>query len=324
MAKFLAKFVPNMSKVTSPLRNLTRKDVPWAWSAEHDKSIQNLKTLISKAPVLQYFDPNKETVLQCDASKDGLGACLLQDNHPIAFVSRSLTKCEQMYSQIEKELLAIAFGVAKFHYFIYGRPVTVQSDHRPLEAIAKKSLTSVSPRLQSLLLKLSGYNLKICYTPGSQLYIADFLSRAFLTNDISISGNTSVKVVHSLAKQAPISEAKKEEFQRAIQNDNTLKEVKNFIINSWPDYNQLSTELKHFHKLRDQIRLDSGLLFLNNKVIVPTALKQSMLHLIHEGHLGINKCKRRARECLYWKGIASDIEKYVQGCSVCEQRQQPL
>lgn len=317
MAKFLARFVPNMSKITAPLRHLTRQDVTWSWSREHDEALNNLRKLITQAPVLQYFDPNKEVTIQCDASKDGLGACLLQNNHPIGFVSRSLTKSEQMYSQIEKELLAISFAVAKFHYYIYGREVSVQSDHKPLEAIFKKNLNNVSPRLQRLLLKLAGYDLNVCFTPGSQLHIADFLSRAPITENVLVSGNTDVKVVHSLASQAPVSDAKKEEFRKATENDSILKEVKHYVLNHWPEFGKLPPHLKHYYRLKQNIKVDEGLLFLNKKIIVPNSLKHSMLHLIHEGHLGINKCKRRARECLYWKGMASDIEHYIKECHAC-------
>lgn len=93
-----------------------------------------------QAPVLQYFDSNKELIIQCDASKDGLGAYILQNEHPVIFASRSMTKTEQLYTQIEKEFLAITVAVEKFHYFVYVRHAIVQNDHKPLETIFKKDL----------------------------------------------------------------------------------------------------------------------------------------------------------------------------------------
>ena len=107
--------------------------------------MEKVKQLITREPVLKYFDPSKEVTLQCDASKSGLGAVILQEGQPIAFSSRALTSNERNYAQIEKELLSIVHGCTRFNQYVYGRPVTVQTDHKPLESIFKKSLLS-APR----------------------------------------------------------------------------------------------------------------------------------------------------------------------------------
>ena len=77
--------------------------------------------MIASAPVLKYFDPSVEAGLQCDASRHGLGACLMQNGQPVAYGSRSLTETECNYVQMEKELLAIVFGVEKFESYLYDR-----------------------------------------------------------------------------------------------------------------------------------------------------------------------------------------------------------
>lgn len=81
-----------------------------------------------------------ELILQCDASETGLGAALTQNGRPVAYGSRALTQTERGYAQIEKECLAIVFGMEKFHQYTYGRPVNVQSDHKPLETIQKNTV----------------------------------------------------------------------------------------------------------------------------------------------------------------------------------------
>lgn len=78
-----------------------------------------IKDLITKTPVLAYYDVEKDVQLQVDASSKGLGTVLLQDDQPIAFSSKTLTSSEQHYAQIEKELYAILFGCEKFHQYIY-------------------------------------------------------------------------------------------------------------------------------------------------------------------------------------------------------------
>ena len=119
-------------------------------------------------------------MLQGDASDTGLGACLMQEGHQIAHASRALTSAEQNYAQIEKELLAIVFGTEKFEHYVYGRTVLVESDHKPLEIIHKKSLTSAPKRLQRMRLRLQKFDIEIQYKPGSQMHMADTLSRAYV------------------------------------------------------------------------------------------------------------------------------------------------
>ena len=86
---------------------------------------------MTQAPILKYFDPRKKTVLQTDASCKGLGACLLQDGHPIYFVTKSLTDAEKGYVAIELEALAVSWACEKFHHFLYGSHFTLQTDKKP-------------------------------------------------------------------------------------------------------------------------------------------------------------------------------------------------
>ena len=85
--------------------------------------------------------------LQCDASQAGLGAVLLQEGAPICYASRALTSTEKNYDQIEKEMLALVFGCIKFEQYIFGRSVSVQSDHKPLETIFRKPQAKSPKRL---------------------------------------------------------------------------------------------------------------------------------------------------------------------------------
>lgn len=137
---------------------------------------------MTTAPLLKYNNPKEELTVQCDASDKGLGAALIQKGQPIAFASHALTDPETCYAQIEKDMLAVVFTLNKFDQYIYGHPVTVQSDHKPLSAIASTSLRSAPKRLQGMLLKVQKYNVSIVYKPGREKHLADTLSRAFLAN----------------------------------------------------------------------------------------------------------------------------------------------
>ena len=128
-------------------------------------------------PVLAYFKKTKKHTIQCNASMKGLSAVLLQESKPVMYISRALTETEQRYSNIERELLAIVFALERLNHYTFGRTITVQSDHQPLQSIWKKSIVSTSPRLQRLLLRLAHYNLNIEFLRGKENVIADALSR---------------------------------------------------------------------------------------------------------------------------------------------------
>jgi len=173
---YLAKFIPNLSSVTEPVRKLLKKEVEFTWSHEQQKAYDKIKEILTEqpGPVLKFFDVSKPVKVTCDASKSGLGAVLLQSDKPIAYASRSMTEAEQRYAQIEKELLAIVFSLERFHQYTYGKEVGVETDHKPLESILKKPL----PRLQRMLLRLQKYTFNLVYRPSKEMVLADTLSRA--------------------------------------------------------------------------------------------------------------------------------------------------
>ena len=149
---YLSKFLPGLSDVCVPLHQLTMQDVEWFWTDIHDRAVNQVKSLVTQAPVFKYFDPTKGVTLQCDASDKGLGAVIMQNDQPIAHASRALTDAKTHYAQIEKELLAVVYSLEKFHTYTYGRSVAVQSDHKPLEMIFKKSLHKAPKRLLLMLM----------------------------------------------------------------------------------------------------------------------------------------------------------------------------
>ena len=91
MVNYLSKFAPNLSEIISPLRSLLKKETEFLWDEPQSRAFERVKQTITQSPVLVYYDPNKELTLEVDSSKDGIGACLMQENRPIAFASKSLT-----------------------------------------------------------------------------------------------------------------------------------------------------------------------------------------------------------------------------------------
>ena len=149
---------------------------------DFDKATQ----IISSAPVLMFYEIHRPAILQVDASDDGFGGALLQQNtegklQPVAFTSCSLNPTEQRYSQIEKECLAICSCFQKFDHWLHGKTdIQVHTDHMPLETILKKALNKAPARLQRMLMRLQRYRFDVTYRKGSSLHLADTFSRAAL------------------------------------------------------------------------------------------------------------------------------------------------
>ncbi|KAK3108757.1 hypothetical protein FSP39_014959 [Pinctada imbricata] len=312
---YLGKFLPNISEHSAPLRLLTEKDVEWHWEAPQEASFTKLKELVTKAPVLSYFDPKLPLVLTVDASSKGLGAAILQNDKPIAYASRALTKSQQNYSQIEKETLAISFGCTRFHEYIYGRNILVESDHKPLQSIFAKPLYKAPARLQSMLLTLQKYDLTVKYKPGSTMYVADTLSRAYLHEaNEQLIPNLEINSLSYL----PMSTERYHELQIATSRDPELIVLQDITQSGWPNNKRDVPEcIRHYYNHRDEIACMDGLLFKGHKLIIPTQLRKEMLDIVHSSHLGIVKCKSRARDIMYWPGMITRIEEIVSECPIC-------
>ena len=175
---YLSRFSEDLSTKSEPLRTLLKKDTVFIWEQNEQKAFDGIKALISTAPLLKYFDPAETVEVQVDASSQGLGACLMQGGQPIQYASRALTETEKRYSQIEKEMLSIVYGLTRFHIYTYGRKVTVYNDHKPLAAILKKPVEDNPVRLQRMLCRIMGYDLEFKYVKGKDLLLADALSRS--------------------------------------------------------------------------------------------------------------------------------------------------
>ena len=117
--QFLSRYLPGLTKVDAPLRELEKSDVLFLWNRPQMESFKKIKQLVSQAPVLQYYDVNKPVTIQCNASGKGPGAVLLQDNKPVRYTSQGLTDIKTRYVPIETEMLAVVFACCKFHQNIY-------------------------------------------------------------------------------------------------------------------------------------------------------------------------------------------------------------
>ena len=126
-----------------------------------------IKKEITSTPILAYYNPNKPTTLQTDASCKGLGARLLQNEKSCIFCQQGTNRnVEGLHVTIELESLGVTWVMEKFHHFLYGNEFTLETNQKPLEVILSKSLNQATPRLQRILIRTFPYHFKIRYIPG--------------------------------------------------------------------------------------------------------------------------------------------------------------
>ena len=183
-------------------------------------------------------------MLQCDASSIGLGAALLQDGQPVAFASRVLSESERNYAQIEKELLAIVFGFTRFRQYLYGRKVTVDSDHKPLQSLYGKPLNLVPKRLQQMFLYLQDFEYSIRYRCGVEMHLADALSRAPISDDMDIQKSSEEAELAecfllvedtSIVQPDTLPEFCFEKVIKETEADPTLQVLVRTVQEGWPE-----------------------------------------------------------------------------------------
>ena len=161
MINYLSNFSARLSEIVEPISELAKDKVPFSWGPEHQSAFTQMKQEIVSAPILAYYNPKKQTILQTDASIKSLGACLLQEEKPVYFASKALTEAQWGYVDIELESLEVAWVMEMFYHFLYASHFILETDQKPLEAILSKSISQATPRLQRILIGTFPYHFTV-------------------------------------------------------------------------------------------------------------------------------------------------------------------
>lgn len=322
LVTFYNRFIQNLATIAHPLYALLKKDAKWDWSDECQQSVADIKKEILSPTFLTHYKPNMPIKLRCDASSHGIGAVIAHvmpdgTERPIAFASRSLSQAEKNYSQIEKEGLAIVYGVKKFHLYLYAKSrFTIVTDHKPLLAILgpKAGLpTLVAARLQRWAVILSAYSYDLEHCSSSKIGNADALSRLPLdaaTNDEEL--NVMLIDTHYVPVTA-------REVAIATKRDPVLARLSQELATGRHSYN--GEELEPYLNVWSELALDQGCITRGGRVVVPSSLKETLLREIHSDHQGIVRSKAVARTFMWWPNMNKDIERYVKNCMSCAMHQ---
>ncbi|XP_036335034.1 uncharacterized protein K02A2.6-like [Rhagoletis pomonella] len=321
LLNFYHSFLPNKATIAEPLHRLLDKNSHWFWKKEQQQAFENLKQLIVSERVLVHYSSKLPLVVVCDASPYGIGAVLSHRmpegcERPIAFYSRTLSKPERNYAQIDREAVALIAGVKKFHDYLYGRKFTLVTDHWPLLGIfntTKPVPNVISSQMLRRRIFLNAYDFEIAYRSGNKLGNADFLSRLPLMDEQRMI-KEDVLMIEMVNK--PVVDAKHIAVQTAKNAD--LAKVLSWALRGWPPNMSRSDRLYPFYVRRQEISSLKGCLLWGNRTIIPTESRQVVLSALHTGHPGIVRMKALARSYGWVPKMESEIEDIVKMCAPCQ------
>ena len=176
LVNFLNRYSVNLVELSKPLCNLCALHADNKVSTKHMEAFQAIKSVFSSKIILSYYDCAAHMTLQTYSSKKVLGSVFIRHGKSIYFASRSLTKAEENYQNLERETLSTISGMECFHYFLYGKKFTLETDQKPLASIYKKHVVDVSPQIQRPAIPLLPYNFQVVYVSSKNIPMADALS----------------------------------------------------------------------------------------------------------------------------------------------------
>ena len=194
----------------------------------------------------------------------------------------------------------------------------LETDHKSLvPLLGQKSLDLLPPRVLRFRLRLMRFQCTIQHVPGKSLYTADTLSRAPLRESCdatAISSRETEQFVQAIRTVLPASADRLETYAKKQANDRICSKLIEFCTSGWPSRNQLSRELKEYWRYRGCLTLSKNLLLYQTRIVVPSEMRQETLDKIHHGHQGIQRYKLRIASSVWWPGVSTAIEHFVQSC----------
>lgn len=315
LTNYLGKFVPNLSTLTAPLRELLHKDVRFKWKPVHTDAFEKVKSELADPRNLGYFSPDDETILIADASPVGLGAVLLQDRagkkRVICFISKGLSPAEKAYAQNEREALALVWATERLETYLRGLEFKLVTDHEPLKVIFGTKRKQCS-RIERWAIRLQSFRYRIVHVSG-KANIADPLSRLPKFKECQTYdtyGEEMLLVVREAAKPNALNMMK---LIEETLNDAELSPVKEAL-----NTGRWSEKLKAYYPFKDELGVVGDILMRSDRIVVPVSLRQHVLKLAHIGHPGIERTKQRLRSKVWWPNIDKEAEKSVKGCLDCQ------
>ena len=317
-AQFCAKFIPGFSTISSPLWDLTSTGKSWKWDTKEEEAFEQIKKLLTNAPVMAYFAKDAKTRLVTDASPVGLGAVLEQQQEdgsyrPVYYASRKLSNVEKRYSQFEREALAVRWACQKFYLYLYGIEFELRTDHKPLVTVLGVKSTPPSARIERWLLYLQQFRYVVTHIAGKE-NSADALSRLPVGPAQEDDARESTEYACSIASEAVPAAHTPQKVEQASAKDPTLQLVRQVVTSG--DWSRLSGTM--YKALSGELWVLGQLVLRGNRIVMPESLWKHTIALAHEGHQGMTRTKARLREKVWWPNMDKQVEQFVKACHPCQ------
>ncbi len=345
LANYFRRYIQGYSSLVAPLTALLKQDRIAAtdWTDEHQRTFEHVKELLTTAPVLTLPDPSKPFTIISDASVNGTGAVLLQNDKVCAYTSKKFTAAEYNYTTTEQELLGIIHALQEWRCYLEGGPESLLiTDHHPL--VYLQDQPQLSRRQARWLQFLARFNLKWEYRPG-RTNVADPISRnpallAVVTRAETAAQRQASAIPHAQSpgstSDAPRPQDKDGQQRAACTKQQTAphrlpagtsdmqNDLKAMILAGYgtDQYFKDKRHLKQLAKDADGFWLKKG------KIVVPNiaVLKQLIMREAHDaqysGHVGQTRTYENIIRHYWWPGVSGDVNEYVRTCLAC-QRNKP-
>ena len=314
---YYARHIPNFSTLVEPLRKIVN-ETSFSWPSEAQVAFQKLKHMISDSSALAPFDISLPIIVSTDASNVGLGATLsIVDPQfgvrTVEFASKRLTDSERKFSTTEKEALALVWACERWRAYLLGRRFTLETDHEPLRMIfSKKGFDRMSLRLARWATRLMAFNFEVKYKRGCDNTIPDYCSRFPIEEMVYLlleEDEEDVAIISTISIQ---------NFQEESEKCQELTQVRNFVEHGWPKKKDVPEELRPYFGIRHELSIHKEQLLRGRRIIVPTRLRDELIHLAHESHMGIQRTKSQIRSLYWWPAMDKRIEEMINTCYVCQ------
>ena len=349
------RFIKNYSQIAAPLNQLLNQDVPFKWTTVEQTAFDKLKTVLSNPPALRLYSPFLNNRVCTDASYQGLGVALYQQDsetrrfHPVAFASRKLKSSEEKLPVYYLECIGSVFAFVQFRCYLQNRNVETEvlTDHQSLQALLK------TPKPEGPIAKpimyLAQFKFNIKYRTGKSNVDADGLSRApvespekivdELVEDVfpdRIELNNAVTAVTTRAQLAKEQADEKIAQQMDVENRERSDSPEETLFSNDPEILQkLQRDDEVLSKIMDNLtspapnkryskyKIRDGLLRvrLGNewRLVVPQNLRASVLQEFHDnrGHRATKHLLRNVLEHFWWPSVAKDCSLYYESCRYC-------
>ena len=321
LVNYFGRLIPNFTCKVAPINKLRNANTPFRWTPECNTAFELLRKEIASSPVVQPYDADKEATLWTDASQNSIAAVLTQDQHPVIYISRTLSKAEANYSNIERESLAIVWAVTRLKHFVAARHFTIATDHRPLEQLFHPEkpvpVSKTSPRICRWALLLMQYDFAIRYIAGKEIPHVDALSRLRFNSSPNPEDEKCNEVLSVHSVQFQNSVISNPEIRSEPTRDPFIQRIGWRVVSgNWNNCSQAELPFKH---AREKLTIESGTLYYGSRVFIPLRLRQRAFHIAHDdSHAGIHSSIKRLKTSSWWPNMSRDIERFVNDCSLCQ------